>query len=39
MLGDDLVQEILQAVNSASIPDGWNDTTFSGVGSIQWRQG
>jgi UDP-3-O-acyl-N-acetylglucosamine deacetylase len=23
MLGDDLVQKVLQAVNSASIPDGW----------------
>jgi hypothetical protein len=28
MLGDDLVQEVLQAVNSASILDGWNDTTI-----------
>ena len=28
MSGDDLVQEVLQAVNSASVPDGWNDTTI-----------
>ena len=28
MLGDDLVQEVLQAVNSAYVPDGWNDTTI-----------
>lgn len=28
MLGDDLVHEVLQAVNTASIPEGWNDTTI-----------
>lgn len=28
LLGDDLVQEVLQAVNSAQIPEGWNDTTI-----------
>lgn len=27
MLGDDLVREVLQAVNTAVIPEGWNDTT------------
>lgn len=27
LLGDDLVKEVLEAVNSAKIPDGWNDTT------------
>jgi len=26
--GDDIVQEVLQAVNSASIPEGWNETTI-----------
>ena len=28
MMGDDLVREVLQAVNTATIPDGWNDTTI-----------
>ena len=28
MLGNDLVQEVLQAVNTASIPAGWNDTAI-----------
>jgi hypothetical protein len=28
LLGDDLVHEVLAAVNSVSIPDGWNDTTI-----------
>ena len=28
MLGDDLVQEVLQAINSAYVPDGLNDTTI-----------
>jgi hypothetical protein len=28
LLGDDLVHEVLSAVNSMSIPDGWNDTTI-----------
>jgi hypothetical protein len=28
MLGDDLVREVLHAVNTATIPDGWNDTTI-----------
>jgi hypothetical protein len=27
LLGDDLVKEVLDAVNSAKLPDGWNDTT------------
>ena len=27
MLGDDLVTEVLQAVNSCTIPSGWNNTT------------
>ena len=27
MLGDDLVTEVLQAVNSCMIPNGWNNTT------------
>lgn len=26
--GDDLVREVLQAVNTAVIPEGWNDTTM-----------
>ena len=26
MLGDDLVEEVLQAVNTFTIPSGWNDT-------------
>jgi hypothetical protein len=25
--GDEIAQEVLQAVNSGVIPDGWNDTT------------
>jgi hypothetical protein len=28
MLGGDLEDEVLQAVNSATIPEGWNDTTI-----------
>ena len=28
MLRDDLVQEVLDAVNNATIPRGWNDTTI-----------
>jgi hypothetical protein len=28
MLGDDLVKEVLQAVNNISVPDGWNNTTI-----------
>ena len=28
MLGDDLVMEVLVAVNSCNIPEGWNDTTI-----------
>jgi len=28
MLGDDLVEEVLAAINNAAIPDGWNDTTI-----------
>jgi hypothetical protein len=26
LLGDDLVKEVLEAVNTASIPNGWNNT-------------
>ena len=28
MLGDELIDEVLQAINNATIPDGWNDTTI-----------
>ena len=28
MLGEDLREEVLQAVNTSSIPAGWNDTTI-----------
>ena len=28
ILGDDLVREVLQAINMATIPEGWNDTTI-----------
>ena len=28
MLGDDLTEEVLQAVNTGTIPNGWNDTTI-----------
>jgi hypothetical protein len=28
MLGDDLTMEVLNAVNSISVPDGWNNTTI-----------
>ena len=28
MLGDDLVDEVLQAINNATIPVGWNETTI-----------
>lgn len=28
MLGDDLIKEVLTAVNTATIPEGWNDTTI-----------
>jgi hypothetical protein len=35
LLGDDLVHEVLSAVNSMSIPDGWNDTTIVLVPKIK----
>ena len=28
MLGDELIDEVLHAVNNATIPEGWNDTTI-----------
>ena len=28
MLGDDLVEEVLQAINTCTIPAGWNDTAI-----------
>ena len=28
LVGDDLVKEVLAAVNTAQIPEGWNDTTI-----------
>lgn len=28
MLGEDLIDEVLKAVNSCSIPQGWNDTAI-----------
>jgi hypothetical protein len=28
MLGDDLIKEVLNAVNNISVPDGWNSTTI-----------
>jgi hypothetical protein len=28
MLGNDLVEEVLDAINNAVVPDGWNDTTI-----------
>ena len=28
MLGHDLVEEVLGAINNAAVPDGWNDTTI-----------
>jgi hypothetical protein len=28
MLGNDLVEEVLDAINNAAVPDGWNDTTI-----------
>lgn len=28
MFGDDLVAEVLQAVNTSTVPQGWNDTTI-----------
>lgn len=28
MLGDDLIEEVLRAVNTCTIPDGWNETTI-----------
>ena len=28
MLGEDLKKEVLQAVNTCSIPAGWNDTAI-----------
>ena len=35
MLGDDLVHEVLQAVNSACIPEGWNDTTIVMIPKVE----
>ena len=35
MLGDDLVHEVLQAVNSACIPKGWNDTTIVMIPKVE----
>lgn len=28
LLGEDLISEVLQAINSGAIPDGWNGTTI-----------
>ena len=28
ILGDDLIEEVLKAVNTCSIPEGWNDTAI-----------
>lgn len=28
MLGDDLIEEVLKAVNTCTIPSGWNDTAI-----------
>jgi hypothetical protein len=28
MLGDDLIKEVLHAVNNISVPEGWNNTTI-----------
>lgn len=35
MLGDDLVMEVLQAVNSRVIPQGWNNTTIIMISKVQ----
>ena len=28
MLGDDLVMDVMNAINSKVVPQGWNDTTI-----------
>lgn len=35
MLGDDLVGEVLQAVNNSIIPEGWNDTTIVMIPKVE----
>jgi hypothetical protein len=34
MLGNDLVQEVLQVVNTASIPACWNDTAIEMIPKV-----
>ena len=35
MLGDDMVREVLNAVNTATIPEGWNDTTIVMIPKVE----
>ena len=35
MLGDDLIDEVLLAVNNAAIPEGWNDTTIVMISKVE----
>ena len=28
MLGEDLIEEVLKAINTCTIPNGWNDTAI-----------
>ena len=35
MLGDDLTDEVLHAINNADIPEGWNDTTIVMIPKVE----
>lgn len=35
MLGDDLVKEVLEAVNTVTIPEGWNNTTIVMIPKVE----
>jgi hypothetical protein len=35
MLGDDLIKEVLHAVNNITVPDGWNSTTIVLIPKIE----
>ena len=35
MLGDDLIDEVLHAVNSATILEGWNDTNIVMIPKVE----
>jgi len=35
MLGEELIDEVLHAVNSSTIPEGWNDNTIVMIAKVE----